>query len=370
MVWQFLVFVSFIQGIIFFGHFLLYKTLIKFLPLLVDYSTPLKYGLLVLSLSFLLVNFVTFRWYLPFVSPIYYAAAAWLGTLFWLFFACLLIWLLFGIKLTVFSALPMQWVSGLLLLAAVVISAYGIFHSYQTQVVTYRVRLESLPDFWQGKKIVLVADTHLGNVRKNGFSEKIAKLIEAQGPEAVLISGDFYDGPPADYLELAKPFGRIKTPQGVFFANGNHEEFSDNSVYVNALTAAGVKVLKNAFVEIEGLQVVGVDYSPTNTDQGLRAVLDQIAYDRQKPTVLIKHVPNALNAAEAGGIDLQVSGHTHRAQVWPLSYLVKKIFNGYHYGLKPKGQMQVITTSGAGTWGPPQRIGTNGEIVVIVLDKK
>jgi replicative DNA helicase len=105
MVWQFLVFISFIQGIIFFGHFLLYKTLIKFLPLLVDYSTPLKYGLLVLSLSFLLVNFLTFRWYLPFVSPIYYAAAAWLGTLFWLFFACLLIWLLFGIKLTVFSAL-------------------------------------------------------------------------------------------------------------------------------------------------------------------------------------------------------------------------------------------------------------------------
>ena len=95
--------------------------------------------------------------------------------------------------------------------------------------------------------------------------------------------------------------------------------------------------------------------------------LSRLAIDPRKPSILLKHEPRDLDVAEAAGISLQISGHTHKAQMWPLVYVAQRSYKGFAYGLKRLGRMQVYTSSGVGSWGPPMRVGTDGEIVVITL---
>jgi hypothetical protein len=91
---------------------------------------------------------------------------------------------------------------------------------------------------------------------------------------------------------------------------------------------------------------------------------------KDAPTILIKHAPTHIKAAHEAGVDLVVSGHTHQGQVWPGPRLAKRIFKQFAYGMHTYGETVAITSSGAGSWGPPQRVGTHGEIVVITLTKK
>lgn len=88
------------------------------------------------------------------------------------------------------------------------------------------------------------------------------------------------------------------------------------------------------------------------------------------PSILINHPPTALAAAHEAGVDLQVSGHTHNGQFWPMTYLVRKIYGQYYYGLKAYEDMQVITSSGVGTFGPPFRLFNPPEIVLITFQTK
>ncbi len=81
--------------------------------------------------------------------------------------------------------------------------------------------------------------------------------------------------------------------------------------------------------------------------------------------ILLKHTPFDLDVSERAGIDFQISGHTHQAQIFPLNYITRSVYKGYDYGFKKFGSMQVYVSSGTGTWGPPLRIGTVSEIVVI-----
>ena len=87
------------------------------------------------------------------------------------------------------------------------------------------------------------------------------------------------------------------------------------------------------------------------------------------PAILLKHEPNNLDSAEALGISLQISGHTHRAQMWPFMFVARKAYHGFDYGFKKHHSLEVLVSSGAGTWGPPMRLGTSSEIVVVTLER-
>jgi hypothetical protein len=101
----------------------------------------------------------------------------------------------------------------------------------------------------------------------------------------------------------------------------------------------------------------------------LREILRGVRLDPALPSVLLAHRPVNLAVAEEAGISLQVSGHTHRGQMWPWSLLVSRIYGPFAYGLHRLGRLQVCTTSGAGTWGPPLRLGTKSEWVLIRLEQ-
>jgi uncharacterized protein len=154
-------------------------------------------------------------------------------------------------------------------------------------------------------------------------------------------------------------------PRGVYFVAGNHEQFGDDSKYLNAIAAAGVRVLSNEKVEVDGLQIIGVPYRSATGNEQLASVLNDIGVDRERASILLTHAPDHPEIAEAAGVSLQLSGHTHLGQFLPWSWMARRIYRQFVYGLSRIGKLQVFTSSGAGTWGPPLRLGSNPEIVVL-----
>ncbi len=87
-----------------------------------------------------------------------------------------------------------------------------------------------------------------------------------------------------------------------------------------------------------------------------------------RPSILLNHVPNRLPLAEHAGVSLQLSGHTHGGgQMFPFNLITRRAFGKFTYGLQRFGELQVYTSSGAGTWGPPMRVGTHSEIVLLTF---
>lgn len=360
------IFLAIVQLILFVLHYAVYKSVIVFGGISsVTALQVIRASFFVVSLSFLAMTIVTRFAYNSFTIFGYRLSAIVLGTLYFFLWGSLLAWLVYGISKATGINTPMPLVFWSLIGVCLLISVYGLFNSYRTQIVNLEIPIRDLPSDWQGKKIVFIADTHYGQVRTVKSSRKIAKLIAEQKPEAVLIAGDFYDGPKTDFYENAKPFAEIPSALGTFFVTGNHEEYANQEAYKDGIQRAGVKNIDDQILDLNGLQLVGLGYENTMTREATKNLLIQMKVDWSKPTIVLKHVPKDVDLPAHFGARLQLYGHSHNGQVYPYNLLAKIAYKGFHYGLKPAGEGLVYTTSGVGTWGPPQRVGTKSEIVVI-----
>jgi predicted MPP superfamily phosphohydrolase len=205
-------------------------------------------------------------------------------------------------------------------------------------------------------------------VRNGTFLRRMVAKILMEEPDAIFIAGDLYDGTAIDAGQAAQPLNKLIAPHGVYFVAGNHEQFGDDSKYLQAIASAGVRVLSNEKVEVDGLQIVGVPYRNAAPDGQLASVLSAVHLDRERASILLTHAPDHPDVAEAAGISLQLSGHTHLGQFIPWSWMARRIYRQFVYGLSRIGKMQVFTSSGAGTWGPPLRLGSNPEIVMLEFE--
>jgi predicted MPP superfamily phosphohydrolase len=222
-----------------------------------------------------------------------------------------------------------------------------------------------LPLAWRGRRAALISDVHLGHVRNGNFLRRMIAKIAMEKPDAIFIAGDLYDGTAIDAGRAAEPLNQLTAPHGVYFVAGNHEQFGDDSKYLHAIAAAGVRVLSNEKVEVDGLQIIGVPYRNATPHGQFASVLHGLRLDRDRASILLTHAPDHPEIAEAAGVSLQLSGHTHLGQFIPWSWMARRIYRQFVYGLSRLGKMQVFTSSGAGTWGPPLRLGSNPEIVML-----
>jgi predicted MPP superfamily phosphohydrolase len=252
--------------------------------------------------------------------------------------------------------------------AAVVAGLYGVFNASWTRITRTTVRLANLPAAWHGRTAALISDVHLGHVRNGSFLRRLVAKILREEPDAIFIAGDLYDGTAIDARRAAQPLSELVAPHGVYFVAGNHEQFGDDSKYLHAIAAAGVRVLSNEKVEVDGLQIIGVPYRNATRDGHLASVLQGIRLDRDRASILLTHAPDHPEIAAAAGVSLQLSGHTHLGQFVPWSWMARRIYRQFVYGLSRIGKMQVFTSSGAGTWGPPLRLGSNPEIVMLQFE--
>lgn len=247
------------------------------------------------------------------------------------------------------------------------VAIFGLVNALTLRVTTYDVSLPNLPPAWQGRRVAVVSDVHVGNIFGPGFVRKIVKRLGELEPAAVFLCGDVFDGVVVDIPKAAGPWADLRAPAGTFFVSGNHEELGDRARFLAELSKVGVTVLDNQRVVVDGLQVVGVHDAEAHHRAAFEAVLQRANIDRRQPSILLAHRPGRLDVAEGAGISLQLSGHTHAGQFPPFSFLVRKIYGRFGYGHNRHGSLQVVTSSGAGTGGPPFRVGTRSEIVLIHL---
>jgi predicted MPP superfamily phosphohydrolase len=362
-------FITVIQFVLSLTHFLLYETW-TFSPagsatVGAFWIKPI-FGFL--SVSFVAASLLAFRYTNIAVRAFYKAAAVWLGLLTFLFAAAISSWIILGVARVAGLDLNFHRTVELLFGAAVGAGLYGVFNASWTRVTRTTVRLANLPAAWHGRRAALISDVHLGHVRNGSFLRRLVAKILREEPDAIFVAGDLYDGTAIDAWRAAQPLSELVAPHGVYFVAGNHEQFGDDSKYLNAIAAAGVRVLSNEKVEVEGLQIIGVPYRSAAQHGRFASVLQGIGLDRERASILLTHAPDHPEIAEAAGVSLQLSGHTHLGQFLPWSWMARRIYRQFVYGLSRIGKMQVFTSSGAGTWGPPLRLGSNPEIVMLQFE--
>jgi hypothetical protein len=359
-------FIAIIQSFLFLIHLFLYQTWAFSSAGTASHGGFwAKLALGVLSISFVSASLLAYRYTNAPLRAFYRAAAVWTGMLTFLFFAALLSWIIFGAAQLAGSAGNFHRIVEVLFAIAAVTGFYGVFNASWTRITRTTVQLANLPTSWRGRKAALISDVHLGHVRNGTFLRRMVAKILKEEPDAIFITGDLYDGTAIDAYRAAQPLSNLVAPQGVYFVAGNHEQFGDDSKYMRAISAAGVHVLRNEKVEVDGLQIVGVPYRHATNDGHLASVLRAVSLDRDRASILLTHAPDHPDVAEAAGFSLQLSGHTHLGQFIPWSWMARRMYRQFVYGLSRIGKMQVFTSSGAGTWGPPLRLGSNPEIVVL-----
>ncbi len=173
-----------------------------------------------------------------------------------------------------------------------------------------------------------------------------------------------------DLDQLVAPLRELTPPLGIYFSTGNHEEFTSPKPYIDAITRAGIRVLSSEQVVVEGLQVAGVMYHDSSSPLHMKAALSKmrVAGSEAGPTqpgILLNHAPARLPIVEQAGFSLQLSGHTHGGQIFPFTWITRRVYGRFTRGLHRFGSLEVYTSTGAGTWGPPMRVGTRPEIVLL-----
>jgi uncharacterized protein len=364
-----IILIGIIQFVLCLAHLFLYQTW-TFSP--AGRDTPgafwIKLVLGFLSVSFVAASLLAFRYTNAALRVFYRSAAVWLGLLTFLFVGAVSAWIIFGIARLAGLDVNFHRIVELLFGVAVIVGLYGVFNASRTRITRTTVRLANLPAAWRGRRAALISDLHLGHVRNGSFLRRMVAKILKEQPDVIFITGDLYDGTAIDARRAAEPLNKLVVPHGVYFVAGNHEQFGDDSEYLQAVAATGVRVLSNEKVEVDGLQIIGVPYRYATHVGHFASVLRGIGLDRDRASILLTHAPDHPEIAEAAGVSLQVSGHTHLGQFIPWSWMARRIYRQFVYGLSRIGKMQVFTSSGAGTWGPPLRLGSNPEIVVLELE--
>ena len=362
-------FIVIFQSVLLLTHFLLYETWIfSTAGSHTAWAPGIKLVLILLSVSFVAASLLAFRYTNAAVRAFYRASAVWVGLLTFLFLAAVSSWTIFAVAQLIGLNVNFHRTVELLFFVAVVAGVYGVFNANWTRVTRTTVRLANLPTAWRGRRAALISDVHLGHVRNGSFLRRMVAKILREEPDAIFIAGDLYDGTAIDAGQAAQPLNKLAAPHGVYFVAGNHEQFGDDSKYLRAIAAAGVRVLTNEKVEVDGLQIIGVPYRNAIENGQFASVLQDIGLDRDRASILLTHAPDHPEIAEAAGVSLQLSGHTHLGQFIPWSWMARRIYRQFVYGLSRIGKMQIFTSSGAGTWGPPLRLGSNPEIVMLEFE--
>lgn len=252
--------------------------------------------------------------------------------------------------------------------------SYGIYNANRLKEVTYPIQIHKSTSL-DHLNIVLISDLHLGYVNDVKFIEDVVDRINGLQPDIVLMTGDIFNG---NYYALSNPskgselLSNIQSTYGVYACLGNHDAGRSYDEIVNFIDKSNIKLLNDEHVAIDNqFVVVGRrDSSPIGNQGNPRAVTSEVMsnIDTTMPVIVMDHQPT--NMIQYGDdIDLILSGHTHQGQVFPANLITNAIFTvDYGHYQKNQNSPHVIVTSGAGTWGPPLRIGTNSEIALIKVD--
>jgi len=263
---------------------------------------------------------------------------------------------------------------GLAVLILVVgIVSYGAWNARHPRINHYDLTIAKQAGSLKQLHVVMVSDVHLGTIIHNGNLTEMVKTVNELNPDLILFAGDVFDEniESSNKQQVSENFRKLSAPYGVFAVLGNHEYIGGNAEdAINYLGEAGVKVLRDSFLEIAGrFYLIGRDdrsgaHFNGVPRQDLKTLMQGV--DRSLPSILMDHQPMQLEEPAEQGVNLQLSGHTHSGQIFPIQFITRRIFEK-DWGLLRKNDFQLIVSSGYGTWGPPVRLGNTPEVVDIMI---
>ncbi len=371
--WRIIPFIVFGLILIFGLHFLFYRSLVSFFEITkLQVRHFLAASVSVLAVLFLVSLFFAREKEGLASKTLYVFGSGWIAILINLMLAAFLIWIVSLILRAGGFNFSRPWLAGIIFGLALVYSAYGFWNSFNPRIKDISVNLNNLPPDWRGAKVVQLSDVHLGQIYGPAFMERMAAEVNAQDPDLILITGDLFDGMDGDLSRFIGPLKQLKAKKGIYFVTGNHETYLGVSDALRVLNEANIKVLNDQFVSLDGLQIVGISYPTqeeiTGASKNTQEIISGLAgFDKNKPSILLHHAPTNVDQAKAAGISFQLSGHTHKGQIFPIDLITWAIYGKYYYGLNIEGDFSIYTTNGQGTWGPPMRTGNRPEIPVFVL---
>ncbi len=299
-------------------------------------------------------------------SLIYRTAAITMGMMLYLLISVLMVDLL-----RIFTGWTPQLYGIISLSMTILISLYGIWNS--TNLKTSQIEIP-IPGLKTGIRAVHLSDIHIGHFRGKAFLQKIVDRTNKLKPDVVFLTGDLFDGRIRLNEESIHPLRQIEVP--VFFIEGNHDLYTGVRKIKSILRKNGIKVLENEVFNWNDLQIVGLNHMAAdhntvsmhaaNDGPTIKNVLEGLPIVEKEPSILLHHSPDGVEYASRSGIDLYLSGHTHAGQLFPINYISELVFP-YNRGLHSYNGTRIFVSEGAGTFGPPMRIGTKSEITIVKL---
>jgi predicted MPP superfamily phosphohydrolase len=233
------------------------------------------------------------------------------------------------------------------------------------------VPLARLPRQFDGYRIAVVGDTHFSALRGRGYCERVVDQINRAQADLIAFVGDLASNEADQIRHETDPLANLESRDGAFFVAGNAEHYVGADEWYDRVAELGMTGLPNARVELPGFDIAGVNdliveqrHLEDETGPDLEAALAD--RDPDRPVILLAHQPSFIDHAIGHGIDLQLSGHTHGGQMWPVHYL-SQLRSGQLNGLETHDGTPVYVTNGAGTNGPPIRVGADSDITVLTL---
>ncbi|MEJ5375585.1 MAG: metallophosphoesterase [bacterium] len=251
----------------------------------------------------------------------------------------------------------------------------GYLNGLSPRLKTLEISLQGTGQDTRTFEILVASDIHLGTIVREKRIEHLIRAVEELQPDLVLFPGDVLDEDPQTVMDdsVGNLLRSIKAKYGVFAITGNHEYIGGVERACRYLEEHGIKLLRDQAVLVEGLfYIVGrEDRSISRFTQEKRKSLQELLapLDRRLPVILMDHQPFELQEASSAGVALQLSGHTHHGQLWPLNLITSLIYE-LSWGYLKKGETHFYVSSGYGTWGPPVRIGNHPEMLLLRLTLK
>ena len=232
-----------------------------------------------------------------------------------------------------------------------------------------------MPHIQETINLVHLTDIHLGLFRGRRFLERIVKKTNDLNPDLILNTGDLFDGRNQLSRQTLEPLSELEAPH--YFIDGNHDEYTGVNEIRELLRNLGVQVLENEVVSTNNINIIGLKYMRADgktfdmhasLDSGptIKNTLEALEIPDNKANIILHHSPVGINYAQEAGGNLFLAGHTHGGQIIPFNFFTKLAFP-FNRGLYDFKQMKVFVSEGLGTFGPPMRLGTKSEVVMIRL---
>lgn len=362
------IFLIFLIWILFIWHYFIYFSCVNFFNIESKYIKKIIWLILFfLWVSYIIASIVA-RYFDNIITKFYYfSSGLWLWILINLFLMFILIWTIISMLKLTNIKFNIKFLASIWITFAFIISGYWVINAYYNiQVKNISVPIKNIPDKWKNKTAVQISDIHLWFINRKDFFERVIDSINKINPDIVFITWDLFDWMVHDMDGILDSLKKLHPKNWIYFVYWNHETYFWLDKVNELLKKYDLKILNNEIVNIEWIQIIWIWYPKRLEKFDIKNKILWIKnFDSNLPSILLFHSPTNIEENKSLWINLQLSGHTHVGQIFPLNYITKFVYKWYDYWLHTEWDYSIYTTNWVGTWWPTMRTFNYPEIVKI-----